>query len=143
MNSISVDVAGVPIAQGSLVGNPRFGGLRYSNDALLKEWRGRIIDSLSASRPDNWEPEKAMSVYAEFRFVRPNSHFGKKGKRPSAPRFKTTKPDLDKNARAIGDCIEQAGLVRNDSQIVHWVLSKRWARKDEAPGVSLTLSAQT
>ena len=139
MSIIFVNVVGVPISQGSLVGNPRYGGLRYSNDALLKEWRSKVINELAEATPDNWDADKPMNVVAEFRFVRPKGHYGKKGLRDSAPKEKTTKPDLDKITRGIGDCIEQSGIARNDSQIVYWIVSKKYAKENEPPGVKITV----
>tara|TARA_B100000287_G_scaffold144271_1_gene136167 strand:+ start:3910 stop:4344 length:435 start_codon:yes stop_codon:yes gene_type:complete len=137
---INVNIVGAPIAQGSLVGNPRFGGLRYSNDKILKEWRGKVIDALATAMPPDWNIDAAMKVSAQFRFVRPKAHIGAKGVKPSAPRHKTTKPDLDKTVRAIGDCIEQSGVSRNDSQVVMWQVCKRWSEDQEPPGVAITIT---
>lgn len=139
MSMISIDVVGVPIPQGSLVGNPRYGGLRYSNDALLKEWRGRVINELAKAKPSEWDSLAALSVVAVFSFVRPKGHYGKNGLKPSAPKYKTTKPDVDKLTRGIGDSIEQAGIVKNDSQIIYWMVNKKYAKGDDPPGVSITI----
>jgi len=135
-----VTVLGVPIAQGSLVGNPRFGGLRYSNDALLKNWRALIMQKLDEAKPSDWNIDAAFTVNAQFKFVRPKSHYGVKGLRSSAPKHKTTKPDLDKTTRAVGDSLEQSGVIRNDSQIIQWVVQKMWAGNNEPPGVTIQIS---
>ena len=124
MKIISVDVVGVPVAQGSLK-RTAFGVI-YSNDKELKSWRQDVMTYLLSARPDDWEIDCAFAVSCEFRFMRPKAHFGKKGLRPSAPRYKTTKTDVDKNLRAVFDSIEQSGLARNDSQIVHAICSKRY-----------------
>lgn len=137
---IEIEVIGSPVPQGSLVGNPRFGGLRYTNDALLKEWRSKVIVALADEMPDDWDQNAPLFVSAQFRFVRPKGHFGKKGLRPSAPDYKATKPDLDKLTRGIGDSIEQSGIARNDSQIVQWSVLKRWTEEQEPPGVSLIVT---
>ena len=137
---IEIEVIGSPVPQGSLVGNPRFGGLRYTNDALLKEWRSKVIVALADEMPDDWDQNAPLFVSAQFRFVRPKGHFGKKGLRPSAPDHKATKPDLDKLTRGIGDSIEQSGIARNDSQIVQWSVLKRWTEEQEPPGVSLIVT---
>jgi crossover junction endodeoxyribonuclease RusA len=78
-----------------------------------------------------------------FRFTRPKGHYGT-GKnanrlKVSAPDFHLVKPDADKLQRAIGDSIEQSGLVRGDQQIVNWSVSKRWCVGTEVPGVLLTI----
>ena len=140
MKIISCDVIGTPASQGSLV-KSRY-GMRYTNQSELMSWRQDLINSLLIAKPDEWEIDLAYSVSCEFRFVRPKGHYGKKGLLPSAPEYKTTKIDLDKAMRALGDAIERSGLVRNDSQIIHWAASKRYCDNGESPGVSITLSSQ-
>jgi len=108
----------------------------------LKSWRHSVMCELIAKKPDDWEIDCAFSVSCELRFMRPKAHYGKKGLRPSAPQYKTTKIDLDKGMRAIGDAIEHSGLIRNDSQIIHWIASKRYCDTGESPGASITLSSQ-
>ena len=137
--TIEIEVIGSPVPQGSLVGNPRF-GMRYTNDALLKEWRSKVIVALADEMPDDWDQSAPLFVSANFRFIRPKAHFGKKGLRPSAPDHKATKPDLDKLTRGIGDAIEQSGIARNDSQIVQWSVLKRWTEDQEPPGVLLIVT---
>ena len=138
--SINVKIVGVPIPQGSLVGNPRFGGLRYSNDVLLKEWRAKVIDALADAMPSDWDISAPVIVMAVFKFVKPKGHYGVKGLRKTAPKHKSTKPDLDKLARGVGDSCEQSGVIRNDSQIIQWVVQKQWARDQEPPGVTISIN---
>ena len=138
-NTIEIEVIGTPAPQGSLVNN-RFGGLRYTNDVLLKEWRSKVIVALADAAPDDWDQNAPLYVAAHFRFVRPKSHFGVKGLRPSAPKHKATKPDLDKLTRGVSDSIEQSGIARNDSQIIRWTVSKMWTDAPQAPGVRLIVT---
>ena len=67
-NQIEIEVIGAPIPQGSLVGNPRFGGLQYTNDALLKEWRSRVIIALADAAPDDWDQNAPLYVSAHLIF---------------------------------------------------------------------------
>ena len=141
MKIISVDVVGVPVAQGSLK-RTAFGVI-HSNDKQLKAWRDSVMFELINKKPNDWDVDAAFSVSCEFRFMRPKSHYGTKGTlRPAAPRYKTTKSDTDKLIRSIGDSIQQSGLVRDDSQIIHWAASKRYCETGESPGASITLSSQ-
>ena len=140
-NSFTIEVFGTPIPQGSLK-RTRY-NIVYSNDELLKDWRARLISGLVAHMPMGWQSEAPISVVADFRFARPNSHFGKKGLRPSAPKYKTSRCDLDKLIRACGDSLQEAYVVKDDSQIVQWIASKRWIREDEKPGVHLTIINQS
>ena len=143
MKIISVDVVGVPVAQGSLK-RTAFGVI-HSNDKQLKAWRQDVMQELILAKPKDWDIDAAFSVSCEFRFMRPKSHYSTKGNgtlRPAAPKYKTTKTDVDKNLRAVFDSIEQSGLARNDSQIVHAICSKRYCETGESPGASITLSSQ-
>ena len=141
MTSFEIEVFGTPIPQGSLK-RTRY-NIVYSNDELLKDWRARLISDLVLHMPIGWNSEAPISVVADFRFARPNSHFGKKGLRPSAPKHKTTRCDLDKLIRACGDAMQEAYVVKDDSQIIQWMATKRWMREDEKPGVHLTILNQS
>lgn len=73
---------------------------------------------------------KSLNVTIQFRVARPMGHWhAKGGLKPSAPPFPTTKPDIDKLARATLDSL--TGIVfDDDSRIVRLVLVKLYA----APG---------
>ena len=138
--SLTCNVVGLPVSQGSLVARGFGPGLRYQNDASLKLWRHMVISEVRAARPEGWNQRAAVSCTMTFRFPRNKGHFNRHGALlPSAPAYKATKPDLDKCARAVFDSIEQAGLILNDSQIISVNASKRWAMADEGPGVLLTI----
>tara|TARA_R100000458_G_C8206665_1_gene195502 strand:+ start:146 stop:586 length:441 start_codon:yes stop_codon:yes gene_type:complete len=140
--SFTVEVFGTPIPQGSLKRTKY--NVIYSNDKDLKDWRARLIADLVKHMPLTWDSDNApVSVVADFRFTRPRSHFGKKGLRPLAPKHKTTRSDLDKLIRACGDSLQEAYVVKDDSQIVQWIASKRWIREGEHPGLHLTIIDQT
>ena len=97
MKIISVDVVGVPVAQGSLK-RTAFGVI-HSNDKQLKAWRDSVMFELINKKPNDWDVDAAFSVSCEFRFMRPKSHYSTKGNgklRPAAPKYKTTKSDTDK-----------------------------------------------
>lgn len=143
MSAFTIDVTGIPVAQGSLVPNGNRRGLRYPNEVSLKSWRHMIITLINEAKPTNWDPSAPVSITATFRFPRPDSHYGTGRNRgclkPSAPNWKTTKPDTDKCLRAVGDSLEQAGLIRGDQQIVSINAAKRYTVTDEAPGLLLTV----
>jgi Holliday junction resolvase RusA-like endonuclease len=145
MPAFTINVDGIPIAQGSLISNGIGRGLRHSNEPKLKPWRYAVVNAINAAKPQNWDPSLPLSVTATFRFARPAAHYGtgrnSANLKPSAPTHHTVKPDLDKAVRAIGDSIEASGLLRGDQQIVAWNISKRYCVNDETPGVLLTLIA--
>ena len=137
---IEVNVVGIPAPQGSL--SRGFGQkMFYSNAERLKLWRHMIISELIEATPPKWDIDSPIAVTAEFRFTRPSSHFkASGGLTKRAPELKTTYPDLDKLGRSVGDSIEQAKVVRNDSQIIGWKMNKRWATSDEHPGVYILIT---
>ena len=135
---ISIDVIGLPVAQGSLT-RAKF-GLRYSNHKELSSWRTDVVNALLAARTDDWQNDGAFSVTAIFRFQRPLGHTGKKGLKKSAPLHKSTKPDLDKCQRAIGDSLEMAAIIKNDSQICEWIAKKCYCIGQDPPGVHITIT---
>jgi len=138
--SLTCNVIGLPVSQGSLVARGFGPGLRYQKDASLKLWRHMVISEVRAARPEGWNQRAAVSCTMTFRFPRNKGHFNRHGSLlPSAPAYKSTKPDLDKCARAVFYSIDQAGLILNDSQIISVNASKRWALADEGPGVLLTI----
>ena len=135
---ISIDVIGLPVAQGSLT-RAKF-GLRYSNHKELSSWRTDVVNALLAARTEEWQNDGAFSVTAIFRFQRPLSHTGKKGLKPSAPKHKSTKPDCDKLQRAVGDSLEMAAIIKNDSQICEWIAKKCYCIGQDPPGVHMTIT---
>jgi Holliday junction resolvase RusA-like endonuclease len=102
--------------------------------AELKRWRKKLagIASAAAAR-SHWEvPEGAVIVQAIFIFPWPKGMT--KAKRKSlAGVVKSTAPDTDKLQRAIGDSLESAGVIRNDSQIAAWWMPCKIY--GDAPGV--------
>ena len=143
MSAFTIDVTGIPVAQGSLVSNGHGRGLRHSNEIKLKPWRYQVVSAISSAKPKDWNPALPLSITATFRLPRPQNHFGTGRNantiRDSAPIHHIVKPDLDKMARAIGDAIEAAALVRGDQQITSWNIAKRYCVGSETPGVLLTL----
>lgn len=112
-------VPGVAEPQGSTRGFLVRGRVRITSDnRKLKSWRLDAI--LCAQEALRGRPPVAgpVSVRLVFDFPRPQGHFGKRGLLPSAPAQKVTKPDLDKLVRAVLDALTQAGVVRDDSQVV-------------------------
>ena len=141
MSVIDIQVPGVPVAQGSMV--RRGLGIAHSNDKELRTWRHAVMSELVAAKPIGWNDSLAVEVTVTFKFQRPQSHFGS-GRNahkllPSAPKEKTTASDTDKLIRAVGDAIEQSGILRNDSYIVYWNAGKRYVYTGEDPGMDLRI----
>lgn len=72
-----------------------------------------------------------VSVNIEAYIARPKSHYGtgrnKNTLKPNAPTYPNT-PDLDKIQRAVGDALQAAGVINDDSQIRRWEAGKYYGR---------------
>lgn len=106
----------------------------------LKPWRDLIISETQHNLKEIKLLDEAVSVSLVFLFPRPKAHFNSKGAlKPSAPEYKTTKPDIDKLARAVLDSLTLAGVFRDDALVYSLTLQKRYCIGQEAPGVMITL----
>jgi len=141
--SVTIDVIGVPVPQGSLVSNGFGRGLRHSNGSELKPWRFHVAETILEHLPEGWDPSLPLSVSVVFRFPRPQGHYGtgrNAGQlKPSSPQHHFVKPDADKLGRSIGDSLEEGGIIQGDQRIVEWHLSKRYCTPNETPGALITL----
>lgn len=103
----------------------------------LAGWRTIVARAAAdAARSAGWAPQYdgPVAVQAHFYLPRP--------KRPRFPDHAATKPDLDKLARAVGDALAApGGILLEDSRIVTWVLTKRWASDGQPPGVHVAVTA--
>jgi Holliday junction resolvase RusA-like endonuclease len=84
--------------------------------------------------------EGALGVTITFVMPRNKGHFGSGANatvlKPSAPRWHTVRPDVDKLSRAILDAL--GGLVwLDDSQVVQKHVTKRYADAHERPGAQV------
>jgi len=80
-----------------------------------------------------------------FFFPRPKSHMGtgrNAGKlKPSAPALHVQRPDVDNLAKGVMDAMTQAGVWRDDDQIVRLIVAKAWRDPGEMPGVEIEVRA--
>lgn len=120
---------GVPVPQGSKTGRVLqsargpVASLYNDNDKTLKPWRKAVTAAAAAAHAGGARIEGAVIVEVEFRTVRPKS---------VKREFPTVKPDVDKLQRALFDGITDAGVWRDDSQVVTVLARKRYA---DQPGV--------
>lgn len=159
MTSYGFRVFGNPASQGSKIpGMNRKTGKMFVRDQAgkgLTTWRQDIIraaliargcdpDTGAAQSPDvdgnSPTPiltiEGACAVQLQIMVPRPASVPVKKRKHPSV------KPDLDKMIRAILDGLKEAGVYRDDGQVVKIWAVKQYAgdTADLAPGAWITVT---
>lgn len=124
---ITVFVPGVPRPQGSKTAYKR--GSRVvmvESNKNLPEWRQAVYEAL---RAEGTKFEGAVTVMATFYIPRPKTN---------RRLYATTKPDVDKLIRAIGDCMTKAGTVIDDSYVITWNAAKAYADGVE-PGALLII----
>lgn len=140
--SVTLDVRGIPRPQGSMKMHRMPNGAevtRYSNEDVLWGWRRQLTEAM---RPlTGGEPfTDGVEALIGFEMVRPKGHFGTGRNmsvvRLSAPRHPIGRPDIDKLVRAILDSAKDAGIYRDDSQVVSLRAAKRYATG--VPGVRVT-----
>jgi Holliday junction resolvase RusA-like endonuclease len=159
---IVITVHGQPAPQGSKrafavrgkggVPTGRVAVIESSHDRV-KSWRAAVIDAvLSADlRAQTWPLDGPLRIGVVFALPRPKGHFGT-GKnagqlRDSAPRFPVGVPDLSKLLRATEDALTDAGVWRDDSQVVAYSrLEKVYAGHYgdhvlTGPGAMITITA--
>lgn len=121
---------GIPRPQGSKkhVGHGRMVEMSKG----LPAWRKTLV---SAARAAHQGPplDGPVTVTAEFVFPRAKALKDK----PAPPHI--TPADTDKLQRAVGDALEIAGVVGNDSQIDTWRAHKRRAAPGETPGATIRI----
>ena len=122
-----------PIVQFFVPGVPAPGG---SKRAFIVAGRAVVTDDAKHNKP--WRASVAAAAYdayhgpildqplvVSFTFilVRPRGHYGKRGVRPSAPKYPATKPDVLKLARSTEDALTGI-LWRDDSRTVALIARK-------------------
>lgn len=126
---IAFEVLGNPVTQGSTKAFVRGGHAVVTHDKRepLMNWRASIAQAAQVAA-DGAFAERGVPVWVSvtFRLLRPKSA----PKRVIRP---TTKPDIDKMARAALDAL--TGVVfADDSQVVSLHAQKEYAGEAQAPG---------
>jgi len=104
-----------------------------------QEWRAAIRFAAAAHTPAMRPLDGALRLSLWFFVPRPQGHVGKRGLRPSAPTWPTTKPDVLKLARAVEDACTGI-LWRDDAQIVDEDLHKLYADGGAPIGVRVRVA---
>ena len=136
--AVTFDVAGIPVPQGALVRSPS-GGLYNRGARNLDAWRHAIATEARAARWHEDLLDGPVTVRVTFRLPCPQGHVGSRGLRPSAPRHPSTRPDLDKLARAVLDAL--TGVVfADDAQVAELIATKVYAAQGRQPGAEVEVA---
>lgn len=143
MTSVSFEVLGLPVAQGS-----KRAFVRGGKAVLVETGKGHGAwrnDVAVAARQAMFnaglrEPlDGPLALHVTFRFPcpasRPKAHRTAAGRPHGAP--KTTAPDLDKLVRCIGDALTASGLIVDDRLI--WDLNARKVETSSWTGADILI----
>lgn len=135
--SVSLRVDGVPVQQGSMNAYIRGGRavLVHAKNKALGAWRDKVaVETQAAALAAGWELplDEPVTVFVVFYMPRPKSV---KRALPS------TKPDLDKLLRAVGDGLGN-GIVKDDSRIVGWYVEEFYDDDGQGPRIEMRLTRE-
>jgi len=102
----------------------------------VKGWKKDIKSYAAEAMVGRELLDGPIAVTLRFVMVRPKSHYGKKGLRPSAPRYPTVRPDVLKLGRAVEDALTQV-VYKDDAQIVSEYLEKEYGERHGNVGVEV------
>jgi len=133
MTPIVFEVFGTPQPAGSKKAfgfrrrDGRVGATVVDDNRKSRPWKTLVSETAAKVHPGPLL-DGPLAVWFLFEVPRPKGHFGKRGLLPSAPNLPTVRPDVLKLARAVEDALTGV-LYRDDSQIVHEVLMKRFGER--------------
>jgi len=139
MTTYHVTVPALPIAQ------PRQRHTQHGRNYVPKSHPIHAFKAAVMAACREHGPETTLEgpvwLHVAFSFPRPKSHMGtgrNAGKlKPSAPVRHVQRPDVDNLAKGVMDAMTQAGVWRDDDQIVRLIVAKAWCDPGEMPGVMI------
>lgn len=148
---MKLEVYGTPAPQGSKrafavrgkggVPTGKVAVIESSHDRV-KSWRQAVIDVVCAQIVTAVPLDMPVAVKMLFFLPRPKSHYrtGKNADqlRPGAPRRPAKMPDLSKLVRATEDALTDAGMWRDDAQVIEISAMKYWA-DSRPPGAVIVI----
>ncbi|PZR70031.1 MAG: hypothetical protein DLM66_04825 [Candidatus Dormiibacter spiritus] len=128
--ALEFEVPGEPQPQGSHQAYASNGRAWVTSDnPRLRPWRNAVCWHAREALGERPPMRGPVRVELWFSFARPRGHFGRRGLLPSAPAGHVVRPDCDKLARGAVDALGEAGVWRDDSQVVELVASKAYAER--------------
>lgn len=106
----------------------------YNNAGALTAWSAAVATQLRRTWGSRGPLDETVHVVVEFHRTRP-------GGTRRWQTYASTKPDVDKLVRAIGDALQTAGVVRDDSRIADLRAIKRLVEPGAEPGVRIRVWA--
>jgi crossover junction endodeoxyribonuclease RusA len=127
-------VPGLPAPGGSKRAFHGVGGRIIVTEDCRRSRPWRAVVQVAAHAAHAQAPlEGPLRLTITFTLPRPRGHYGRRGLRPSAPGYPTTRPDLTKLVRALEDAC--TGLLwKDDATIVEQMIAKVYG---DIPGAAV------
>lgn len=123
-SAVSISIPGEPRGWARARASAAAGFVRLHNPKSNDEWRASVQFAAVGRFAEPLRGPVVVSIEAHW--SRPAGHIGKRGLKPSAPRHRTGKPDVDNLAKGILDSLN--GIAwHDDRQVVELVVRKAWA----------------
>jgi crossover junction endodeoxyribonuclease RusA len=125
MATTTFDVLGIPQPQGSKTQMPN-GAMLEGGRAHLRanraDWRSAVAAAALDARAEVGMFDGPLHLEVAFRFPMPASR--SKAWRIIGRGWHSTKPDLDKLVRSVGDSLTHGALIKDDARIVSLTATK-------------------
>lgn len=141
MTDVTIVVLGTPAPQGSKrhVG----GGRMVESSKKVAPWRQSVIYACQLADAATLNLTWPVRVDITFRLQRPKGHYAASGMvKPSSPIYPAVKPDLDKLVRSTLDGLTDAGVFRDDSQVVELHARKAYATNADPVGALIHVTTE-
>lgn len=127
MTRVEFFAEGLPQTKGSARAFVRGGRAVVTNDnPKAKAWAAEVSEAAREAMDGRELLDGPLAVELVFSLPRPLAHSTSKGLRPTAPRYVSARPDVDKLARCALDAL--TGVVfGDDSQVARLVATKVYA----------------
>lgn len=133
-------VHGLPAPQGSKRHVGR--GIMIESSKNVKPWREAVKHAALDAIDGNSPVEGPIRLSIVFWMPRPKSHYGTGRNasvlKSSAPFWCARTPDLSKLVRSTEDALTDAGVWRDDAQVVQLKVTKVYT--ENAPGATVTVT---
>lgn len=139
--TINIEVVGNPKGQPRPRAAMRGKHARVYDDRKhpVYTWRQMIALAAQPLRPAQPIDGPVRVDYTLY-FARPASHFNRKGLKPTAPHWYTSKPDRDNADKAILDVLTELGFWHDDAQVCAGEIKKVYAT-GRLPGAVIQVQA--
>ena len=127
---MTIIIHGTPKAQPRVKAYRRGSHVGVYTPNTADEWKAQVIIAASAYRQRFDVP---VILEAEFYLPRPKNR--------KADMYCQAKPDIDNLLKSTMDALSQAGVWRDDAQVVAVVASKRYESANQAIGAVIRLEA--